>query len=169
MDFKDPRSKTVISTSITLVNQIPENYSIDEIKEEVFEQLQINFPTLQEPTYTILSPDVYYNINNNSWYNKDTAFIATKYGYYPSHSSKYPNIYMAGVQNGNSNYSFTSFESAVENAICLINELEPSIKIPIQKIITLNDVIKYSSIAFFIIIIIIFYIKIIKIIKMKTK
>jgi hypothetical protein len=56
-----------------------------------------------------------------------TSFVTTKYGYMDNRSSKYNNFYNCGPHNEHASkiYNFTAMESAIINAISLIQELHP--------------------------------------------
>ena len=134
MDFNDARSKTVITCSVKItdkkskhINKTADECNENELITEVFRQLKEHQPYLPNPTTSILSPGVYKNKQTNKWETNDTAFFYTKAGY-QSNKSIYDNLYWVGTHNGNSNYSFTALESAMENAIALLHELEPSSK-----------------------------------------
>lgn len=143
--FDNPLSQTVISAAITIIDgyssylkKTPNQCTIEELKQEIFRQLQLVFGDLPKPTISILSPGVYYD--DNRWKTKDSAFVFTKYGYQVK--TKYQNVYNVGTQNGNSKYCFTSMESAVTNAIVLLNQLEPDkIKLRIREPFTINRLI----------------------------
>jgi UDP-galactopyranose mutase len=132
MNFNDERSKTVITCTVkntnvksSFNNKTANECNKEELIQEVFRQLNIHQPFLPEPTYSILSPGVYKN--KNRWDTIDTAYFYTKAGYKPN-KSVYKNLYWVGTHNGNSNYSFTAMESAMENAISLLHDLEPKNK-----------------------------------------
>ena len=134
MNFSDDRSKTVISTCITLTNNLSSvlnktsNQVTDknELIAEVFRQLKESFPTISDPTHKILSPTVYRE--NNEWLDTDSAFVQTNQNLFlPTHGSIY-NLYNVGTQNGKSPYNFTSFESAVSNSISFVNNVLPKSK-----------------------------------------
>ena len=54
---------------------------------------------------------------------------------------QYQNLYNVGTQNGNSGYAFTSMETAVDNAIHLLHQIEPRSKKIVKKkgFLTLNQ------------------------------
>jgi hypothetical protein len=66
------------------------------------------------------------------------------------------NIYILGTHNGNAKVHFTSIESAVSNAIALINKIYDK-DYPIKKAFTIKDLIMLI-IVFIIIVIILFII-----------
>ncbi len=131
MEFNDSRSQTVISAAITkhekspTLNKTPDEISNkEEIIKEVFRQLQsiIDIPQYDR---AIMSQNYY---ENNKWVSSDTAFMTTKHGYINSKSPIINNLYNCGVQNGKSDYVFTSIESAIQNAVSLVHEFEPKSK-----------------------------------------
>ena len=165
MNFSDDRSKTVISTCITLPNDLStflnktSNQVTDtnELITEVFRQLKESFPSLPSPTYSILSPTVYRN--NNEWLDTDSAFVRTNDNLLlPTHGI-ISNLYNVGTQNGNSPYNFTSFESAISNAISFCNNIIPESKkhFKLQYPYSLRHII-LISITFVIIVTLIIYI-----------
>jgi hypothetical protein len=145
MDFNDKieleNSQTVISTCITFPENISKNIkktahecSIDEINNEVLAQLRLSFPELPIPDRMILSPQVYKDTIKNKWVNIDTAYVATNDNTVISNKSKLiKNLYNCGTHNGKSNYNFTSMESAVSNAIYLVNKLQPKLNIQLKE------------------------------------
>lgn len=128
MTFNNENSKTVISTCITLPNSIStktnktanNTLSETELIQEVFRQLKEAYSDLPGYTYSILSPTV--KRYNNEWQDMDSPFIRTKDNKFLSSVGNTSNLYNVGTQNGNSPYNFTSFESAVSNALVFINE-----------------------------------------------
>ena len=132
MNFNDKRSKTVITCTAKITDKISSfnkktanECNKDELIQEVFRQLKIYQPDLPTPTYSILSPGMYKN--NGKWDTHDTAYFYTKAGF-KSNKSTYDNLFWVGAHNGNSNYSFTAMESAIENAISLLHTIEPTSK-----------------------------------------
>jgi hypothetical protein len=121
MDFDDLRSKTVISCSVNHFNikgfngKTIRNSTKEEFKKEIWTQLNNILPALPPPTYTII--DESYN----------SAYIRTPQYKVPVFKLG-ENLYTVGGQNENSNYPFTSFESAVENSILAAHILEPNTK-----------------------------------------
>jgi hypothetical protein len=86
------------------------------------------------PDRIIMSPQVYKDTVTNKWVNVDTAYVATNDNTVISNKSKLiKNLYNCGTHNGKSNYNFTSMESAVSNAIYLVNKLQPKLKIQIRE------------------------------------
>lgn len=132
MDFEDPRSQTVISTCITkqnirssYINKTPDECDENELKNEVFRQLKISYPDIIDYDYAILHPTV--KRIDDKWYETDTAYVTTYHNeYYESGNKLYNNLYFVGTHNGRSSYDFTSFESAVENALNFSHYIEPS-------------------------------------------
>jgi hypothetical protein len=118
-------SQTVISTCITfpdrkssVLGKTANECEMDEIYNEVYRQLKLSFSDLPVPYRMITSPQVKRDVENRRWINYDTAFVSTtKKNNIDSHSEKITNLYSVGTHNGNSQYYFTSIESAVQNAI----------------------------------------------------
>ena len=135
MDFNDPRSRTVISTVITMPDAPSErlNASANNISDkravmdEVFRQLKQIYPELPDPDHRFLTQSAY-DADRREWMPFNHAFMTTTHGYVPNRSVIYDNLYNCGVQNGNSTYSFTSMESSVANAVHLATELQPELK-----------------------------------------
>lgn len=148
MDFEDFRSKTVITTCITLpdnksdfINKTAHECTEEELINETFRQLKTIFKKLPKPSRSILSPEMFYR--DNKWYNKESAFVLTPYKYKDLKSKTFKNIYSVGTHNGHNYYNFTSFESAITNSTHLLHELIPDSKsrYPIVKFMTLEHVI----------------------------
>jgi len=145
-DFQDARSQTVITSLITMYNKSDHlNKTPNEISNkdiliyEVFRQLQTIYKNLPEPDYALMTQN-YYNYEHKKWVPRHTAFMTTKLGYLENQSNKFSNLYNCGVQNGLSNYSFTSLESSIVNAMELFNILVPNKKIKIKNITTVREV-----------------------------
>ena len=136
MDFNDARSRTVISTVVTMPDAPSDNahlnVSANEISDkravmnEVFRQLQQVYPDLPQPDYQFLTQSAY-DADQRRWVPFNHAFMTTTHGHVPNRSVLYDNLYNCGVQNGNSSYSFTSMESSVANAMHLATELQPDL------------------------------------------
>jgi len=135
MDFNDPRSKTVISTVITMPDHPSDELALSAndigdkrgVMNEVFRQLRQIYPDLPDPDYQFLTQSAY-DASRREWMPFNHAFMTTTHGYMPNRSVLYDNLYNCGVQNGNSSYSFTSMESSVANAIYLATELQPELR-----------------------------------------
>jgi hypothetical protein len=129
MEFENDRSKTVISTLITMqkkseyLGKTPNEVSNPAILiNEVFRQLKTALGEIPMYDDAIMSQNYH---NGKEWVPLHTAFMTTKHGYLPFKSGIYSNLYNCGVQNGKSEYVFTSMESSVGNAIELVYELAP--------------------------------------------
>lgn len=129
MEFENDRSKTVISSLITMQNKsdflgkTPNEVSNKEVLiNEVFRQLKTVLGEIPMYDEAIMSQNYY---NGKEWVPLHTAFMTTIHGYLPCRSKLYRNLYNCGVQNGKSDYVFTSMESSVVNAIELVYELVP--------------------------------------------
>jgi hypothetical protein len=134
MDFQDVRSKTVISSLVSMVDHPSEVLGKTanqisnpaEIIQEVFRQLKsVLGEDLPPYDQAILSQNTY---DGEKWVPLHTAFMTTTHGYLPFQSHLYSNVYNCGVQNGKSDYVFTSMESSVVNAIELVYLLVPHSK-----------------------------------------
>ena len=107
----------------------------------------------------ILSPQVYKDNKTNKWINVDTAYVLTDANKSLSPFSKsFKNLYNCGCHNGNSNYHFTSIESAVSNAKSLAINLEPTMK---NK--EIKKTYEISGILYVLLVIVVFYIILINI------
>lgn len=136
MDFNDARSKTVISTVITMPDAPSDNVHLNAsaneighkrgVMNEVFRQLLQVYPDLPQPDYQFLTQSAY-DADQRRWVPFNHAFMTTTHGHVPNRSVLYENLYNCGVQNGNSSYSFTSMESSVANAIHLATTLQPEL------------------------------------------
>lgn len=135
MNFNDPQSKTVISVCTTInnntskyTNKTQDQSTKSELINEIFRQLKEAFPHIPYPTKAILSPGI--KRLNNKWISLDDAFMLTKnstFSKFPMHSI-FPNLFSVGTHNGNSVYHFTTFESAVCNAINFCHNVIPESK-----------------------------------------
>lgn len=140
MDFNDPRSRTVISTVITMPDAPSDNVELNvgaaandigdkrAVMNEVFRQLKQIYPDLPDPDYQFLTQSAY-DADQRRWVPFNHAFMTTTHGHVPNRSALYDNLYNCGVQNGNSSYSFTSIESSVANAAHLATELQPELRV----------------------------------------
>ena len=150
MSFEEKISKTVITCTITIsnkkssfLNKTANECNKEEILNETFRQLKESFPNLQTPDLSLLSPEMYYDNQNKKWNTEGKAFIlSTNIGFLPFESS-IKNLYNVGSQNGKSDYSFTSLESAVSNGISLAHIIDPDCKqkFRLQKLFKLKDLI----------------------------
>lgn len=166
MTFTENTSRTVISTAITITNtkstrigKTPDECKEIELLDEIFHQLKSSFPNLPKPTYTLMSPGVYFDKYKSKWISKDTAFISTtKQPFLNSTSKTIKNLFTLGTHNGNHLYSFTSLEAAVSNGVHLSHVLYPELKkkYNIKKCLYVTDVITISIIILIIIYIYVF-------------
>jgi hypothetical protein len=171
MNFEDDKSQTVISTCITRIDSISKytnktaNQTNDKYQliDEVFRQLKLSYPDLPPPTYSILNPGVYRL--NNQWIETDTAFVSTKFQEYINNNQfislkNINNLNYVGTHNGNSNYYFTTLESAVQNALYFLNtDKNLNIKIPIKKPFELISIIRLVLLIILIVVIYKIYVK----------
>jgi hypothetical protein len=162
MNFNDTRSMTVITTCITRVdarstwlgksaNQCNRNEMINEI----YRQLSLSFPDLPPPTSSLLNPSV--KRIGNQWIDTDSAYIATSANQPLKWNGVVPNLYNVGTQNDKSHYKFTSFESAVSNALEFCDHIEPLSphNFKSQRLITLIDIIRLILLVIVIVVIVI--------------
>ncbi len=137
MSFNEIASKTVISAAITITDKYSNTinktanqcYDKNEIINETFNQLKSSFPDLPLPTISLLSPGVYYDIQNQKWTSIDTAYISNiNQDFNLDFSSKtISNLFNVGTHNNKSLYKFTSLESATTNAVALSHILDPKL------------------------------------------
>jgi hypothetical protein len=134
-DYMNFNGSTVISTCITDVNVVSTTLNKTanqctekELIDETFRQLKYSYPNLPEPSYAFLNTGT--KKINNEWVDPDTAFVATFHNeFIDMKNNKFENLYNVGTHNGKYYYNFTSLESAVTSALCLIHELVPESKI----------------------------------------
>ncbi len=150
MNFENNQSQTVISTAVTNTNakskftgKTANESSKEEIIAEVFRQLKEAYPDLPKASHSIMYPKVSYDNNHHNWLSSDSAYIATNSTSIDFNSFQYKNLYNVGTHNGRSLLNFTSFESAVTNALALQHELSPETQkmYPINGPFTLIDMI----------------------------
>ena len=143
MNFKEKNSKTVISCIITIndvksknINKTANECSDKkELIDETYRQLNEIYKNLPVPTLSFVNS--YYK--NGKWESTETAFVkTTNYGFLNNKITD--NIYTLGTHNGNAKYHFTSMETAVSNAIYLINQLYNK-KHHIKRPYTIKDII----------------------------
>lgn len=155
MDFSDEPSKTVISITITFTDRKNEHgKTVNECsKDEIIEYVKEQLPMFPNPDLVIISPTVVKN--KDKWINLDTAFVATTQAtYLPDTSDKYTNLHTVGIFNGNSNYHFTSIESAVQNAIVFCQKEVKNLKyeITIKNPVDISEFILIFIVFLFIVI-----------------
>lgn len=141
MNFENENSNIVISSCITrqdaqssFTNKTANESNEQEVKDEVLRQLRSVYQ-LPDPDFVIISPGAYRE--NNKWQTYDTAYIKTVDDPISNFSNEITNLYNVGTHNGHSNYSFTSMESAMQNAVYLFNQLNKD-KIKLNNIFTVN-------------------------------
>jgi len=162
MKFKERNSKTVISCNASYLDRKSKflNKTANECKDknqviyEIYRQLKEIYPTLPIPTLAFINN--YYDNGNGKWKSGETAFIKTVNYNHLKNDKLSDNIYILGTHNGNAKVHFTSIESAVSNAIALINKIYDK-DYPIKKAFTIKDLIMLI-IVFIIIVIILFII-----------
>lgn len=161
MKFKEHNSKTVISCNITYLDKkssylnktANECSDKNEIIYEIYRQLKEIYKNLPLPTLAFINN--YYK--NGKWISNETAFIRTPNYKYLKNNKLSENIYILGTHNGHAKVHFTSFESAVSNAIHLINNIYKT-DYEIKRPYTIKDII-IIIIIILILIIILFIIK----------
>jgi protoporphyrinogen oxidase len=155
-DFKDPRSITVINSTLTksnnkskYTNKTANESTQLELQMETLRQLRNAFPMLTDPDNIVLE-GVYRK--NNKWQQNGTAYIHNIYGKnVPFELPGLLNGFQLGTQNGYSKYQFTSMESAIYNGITLGHTLIPSSQL-IYKLSNGNTVIGILKVIIIIII-----------------
>jgi hypothetical protein len=161
MKFKENNSKTVISCNITrtdykskIINKTAnECKNKNEVIYETYRQLKEVYKNLPTPTLAFINN--YYK--DGEWKSNETAFIKTPNNNYLRNNKISDNIYILGTHTGNSKVHFTSMESAITNAIELVNKIYNT-NYTIKRPYTIKDVI-IIFIILLIIIIILFIIK----------
>lgn len=150
----------VISVAITKADRIGYNGKTanqsnkEEIKEEVFNQMNKIFRFEKRPNKIIISPGVYRD--GDKWTTKDSAFVHTTEGF-GSIKGK-GRYYAISPHSGKSDYAFTALESAVVAAIWLVNSLYPQKSIKLTKGWDLMTVLRLITI-FFILLLTVYYFK----------
>jgi hypothetical protein len=129
IDFQDPRSKFVISTCISIQDQEyngkkAQDCTKSEIIDLAFKQLQELYPSLPNPSYSLMEHNVY---RNNRWVATTDGYLSTKYGGI-DFKSNYDNLYTCGTHNDKSDYASTTMESSMDNAMKLAHQLVPQSK-----------------------------------------
>lgn len=157
MKFKENNSKTMISCAITItnnkskyINKTPNECNKEELIDEVFRQLKDIYNNLPIPTLSFINNKYI----DKKWESNEKAFIKIpKYDYLDNKIGD--NIYILGTHNGNSKIHFTSFESAVSNAIYLVNNIFKT-EYQIKRPYNLKDLLIILLIILVLIIILIF-------------
>jgi len=126
MNFKERNSKTVISCVITMTDIKSKNINKTanecsnkkDLIDETYRQLNEIYNNLPVPTLAFVNN--YYD--NGEWKSNEEAFVRTPNRSFLNNKIT-DNIYTLGTHNGNAKYHFTSMETAVSNAISLVNQL----------------------------------------------
>lgn len=142
-------SKTLISTCVSYTdtishhtNKTANQSTSDEVIEETFRQLKQIMPHLKDPTVALISSQCFYDEKTHAWKQKDVSYFSSmKENFLKSHGDV-TNLFNVGTHNGNTDFSITTMESAVSNALVLAHSLCPSTKkkMPLQNITTLRFV-----------------------------
>ena len=125
MKFKERNSKTVISCCISYLDKkskyinktANECSDKNEVIYEIYRQLKEIYHNLPVPTLAFMNN--YYA--NGKWQSNETAFIRTVNNDYIRNNKISDNIYIIGTHTGNAKIHYTTLESAVTNAIHLVN------------------------------------------------
>jgi len=115
-----------------------------QILEEMFLQLKETYPSLPQPSAMLLSPIEYYE---GKWLSRDSGFIKTVGEPYAEARVR-EGVYQIGTQNGRSAFVYTTFESAVTNAMAWYNTVPGVDRVVIQNPVTLTRVIYLLLLAF---------------------
>jgi hypothetical protein len=154
-DYFQSVNNTLISIAITrpndkssFTNKSANESSFYEIKTEVFRQMRQSFPDLPYPDKELISPGVYRD--EFTYKTLDQAYVST-----PNEtivgpvSCQFPNrLFSVGTHNGNSEYHFTSFESAVTSAIVLVNKMYPEQRIKVLSPVSITSLFTIFIIVF---------------------
>ena len=128
MDFKDEPSKQCISICISMTDVPNENGKTANQSsiEEIIQYVRAQLPMYPKPDKVIISPQVVRS--GDKWINMDTAFVVTTENKFLDYQSNIDNLCAVGIFNGNSNYHFTSIESAIQNAVHFCKQEIPDLK-----------------------------------------
>ena len=134
-DYNRDLPGTVISTCISLpnaissvtkltANQTPDsqqliNETLRQLR-EIYRKDSTDRKDSPEPLHAIISPGINYDSIQKQYQTNDNAYFQTILGVLPP--STVDNFQSIGPHNGKSDYSFTSLESAVENAYMYLRE-----------------------------------------------
>jgi hypothetical protein len=132
----DPQELTCISTMITkpnvlstVLNKTANQANLDELTKE-------NYRQLNEILQNALSNDYVAKLNegtvyqNGQWIDPNTCFVrSTDNCFLDFQSRKFSNLFNCGIHNGQSDYFFSSLESALSNALELLHQLLPETKV----------------------------------------
>jgi hypothetical protein len=132
MDLGDPRSKTVYSICIARTDtqssetgKTANESSKEELFTEVYRQLRTVFPTLPNPTYSLLHPGLIRR--GGKWIASDSAYLNTWNSKHLNPQSPiFSNLFSVGSHNKTGSLRITSIESATTAGLQLVHQLEPS-------------------------------------------
>lgn len=128
----DSTTSTLFTIAVTkidvpgLLGKTADESSDAEIKAEVWEEMNDLFQFPSRPDSIVI------------YHGDDKAFVETVSGF-KTFENERAGVYAVSTCNGNSHYSFTSFESAVSNAIALYNRLTGGNR-PIRRLVTVTSV-----------------------------
>jgi len=129
MNLDDEPSQTIISIGITITDKPNENgKTVNDCSElEIINYVKSQLHIFPEPDKVIISPNM--KKYDDKWINTDTAFIVTNENKFLNYKGNINNLFTVGIHNGNSNYHFTTIESAVQNAIYYCKNEYPELKL----------------------------------------
>lgn len=137
MKFNEKSSRTVISTTVSILNvkskftnKTANESTKDEVISEVFRQLKASLgKNLEDPTVSLMYNGVYYDNKINEWKSDISGFISTmNQGFIDFDSKTIKGIYNVGIHNGHQKIKYTVLESSISNSIALACKLDPSLE-----------------------------------------
>lgn len=158
-DYFNDVNNTIISTSLSVLDDYIHSLNYNELINETYTQLIIQIPELKNVKYykAIINPNV--KKINNKWISLDTAFISTiNNEYIKQESTLYVNLYNVGTQNNYNEYDFTTIETSIINSLYFIHKNYPNYNIKILKGRDLKyELFKIFFLLILVILIIIYY------------
>lgn len=130
-DIKNQGVIISVTASITDVKSeftnktLNETNDEEEVKQEIFRQLNLNFDE-KIPMYkdAIINPNNYYE---DGWKCKDSSFLDIPDPVYIDYESNFEDVYYIGAFNGMTYYKPTSIEKAITNSMNSLLLIEPSL------------------------------------------